>query len=174
MKKVNEHMANAVVLGSASSQSSLLLLRPISKLSLSTRTPPLHFSCNLDYPTLAVSSRRISTPAGSVSPDSISSAVIANTVDSAKGGIEIEPDIGGGGGGSRGGGGGGGGGGGDRGEGEGAGGGEGEEESSDESGQKKKMGMSMSQKLTLGYATLVGGKFCFIVFLFNYGISSVC
>ncbi|KAL9442059.1 hypothetical protein AB3S75_020546 [Citrus x aurantiifolia] len=126
-------MANAVVLGSASSQSSLLLhLRPISKLSLATRTPAPRFSCNVVYPTLAVSSKRISTLAGVVSSDSTSSAVIADTVDSTKGGTEIEPDIGG--------------------EGE----GEGEGESSDESGKKNKMGMSMSQKLTLGYAALVG------------------
>lgn len=160
-------MAKAVVLGSASSQSSLLLhLRPISKLSLSTRTPVPRFSCNFDYPTLAVSSKRISTLAGVVSSDSTSSAVIADTVDSTKGGIEIEPDIGGGGGdGSGSGDGGGGGGGGGGGEGE----GEGEGESSDESGKKNKMGMSMSQKLTLGYAALVGGKFYFILFCLFMG-----
>lgn len=163
--QINEHMANTVVLGSASSQSSLLLhLRPISKLSLSTRTPVPRFSCNFDYPTLAVSSKKISTLAGVVSSDSTSSAVIADTVDSTKGGIEIEPDIGGGGGdGSGSGGGGGGGGGGGEGE------GEGEGESSDESGKKNKMGMSMSQKLTLGYAALVGGKFYFILFCLFMG-----
>lgn len=70
--------------------------------------------------------------------------------------VNIEPDTGGGSGngfgdrGGNGGGGGGGGGGGDnRNE------GEGEGESHEKS---KKMGLSMSQKLTLGYAALVGGQ----------------
>lgn len=76
------------------------------------------------------------------------------TVDSGTKGIVIEPEIGGGDGGEfgrrdSGGGGGGGGGGGDNSNDRG-------EEGPDDSSKKK--GMSMSQKLTLAYAVLVGGK----------------
>lgn len=75
------------------------------------------------------------------------------TVDSGAKGIVIEPEIGGGDGGEFGrrdsGGGGGGGGGGDNSNDRG-------EEGPDDSSKKK--GMSMSQKLTLAYAVLVGGK----------------
>ncbi|KAG8383425.1 hypothetical protein BUALT_Bualt04G0011500 [Buddleja alternifolia] len=77
------------------------------------------------------------------------------TVDSAGEGIDIPPDSGGSddnfGGRGRGGGGGGGGGGGDHDNSEG-----GSDESEDRSGGSEKKGMSMSQKLTLGYAALVG------------------
>lgn len=82
------------------------------------------------------------------------------TVDSGTRGIDIELDSGGAGGsfgdgGGRGGGGGGGGNGGDSNRNEGDGEGDG---GSDEN--SKKMAMSMSQKLTLGYAALVGGIKC--------------
>ncbi|CAI0448236.1 unnamed protein product [Linum tenue] len=91
-----------------------------------------------------------------VSSDSQTSTIITDNVDLSTQGIEIEPDNGDGGdnhgdigdNGRRGGGGGGGGGGGDsRNEGEGG---------SSEDSSKKKMALSMSQKLTLGYAALVG------------------
>ncbi|XP_022754736.1 protein FATTY ACID EXPORT 2, chloroplastic-like isoform X2 [Durio zibethinus] len=96
------------------------------------------------------------TVAGVVSPDSKAPTIVTNTVDSANGGIEVEVDTGNGGGDKfddRSGGGGGGGGdnsgGGDSGK-------KGEGEFSDNGG-KKNMALSMSQKLTIGYAALVGG-----------------
>ncbi|XP_022754735.1 protein FATTY ACID EXPORT 2, chloroplastic-like isoform X1 [Durio zibethinus] len=95
------------------------------------------------------------TVAGVVSPDSKAPTIVTNTVDSANGGIEVEVDTGNGGGDKfddRSGGGGGGGGdnsgGGDSGK-------KGEGEFSDNGG-KKNMALSMSQKLTIGYAALVG------------------
>ncbi|GLT74193.1 hypothetical protein SLA2020_460050 [Shorea laevis] len=94
------------------------------------------------------------TAAGVVSSDAGTPTIVSNTVGSAKDGIGFEADIGGGGGdkfdGNSGGGGGGGdnSGGGDRRD-------EGEGEAFDD-GSRKKMGLSMSQKLTLGYAALVG------------------
>ncbi|XP_065851256.1 protein FATTY ACID EXPORT 2, chloroplastic [Euphorbia lathyris] len=97
-----------------------------------------------------------------VSSDFIESALITDSVNLSSEGIEIQLDSGGGGGyyGDIGGGEGGGGGGGDNSGGRGGGGdpkNEGEGGSSDDSGgEKKKMALSMSQKLTLGYAALVG------------------
>ncbi|XVF48799.1 hypothetical protein PTKIN_Ptkin03bG0217600 [Pterospermum kingtungense] len=96
---------------------------------------------------------------GVVSSDSKAPTIVtnANTVDFAKGGTEVEVDTGNGGGDKfddRSGG-GGGGGGGDNSGGGGDSGNKGEEEFSDD-GSKRKMPLSMSQKLTLGYAALVG------------------
>ncbi|GKV00018.1 hypothetical protein SLEP1_g12781 [Rubroshorea leprosula] len=94
------------------------------------------------------------TAAGVVSSDASTPTIVSNTVGSAKDGIGFEADTGGGGGDKfddNSGGGGGGGdnsGGGDRGD-------EGEGEAFDDE-SRKKMGLSMSQKLTLGYAVLVG------------------
>ncbi|XP_031287031.1 protein FATTY ACID EXPORT 2, chloroplastic [Pistacia vera] len=131
------------------SQSSLLLLQP--KLGLSNRASALRHRSNISYQRLDISSKRIATVAGVVSSDSKSSTILSKSVDTVKDGSEIVPEIGGGGGGGEKFGSGGGGGGGGGGEGK----NEGEGESSDES-ENKKMGMSMSQKLTLGYAALVG------------------
>ncbi|KAK0571208.1 hypothetical protein LWI29_012490 [Acer saccharum] len=135
----------AVLLGV--SQSSLVLLR--SKLGLPSRHSALQSRNTINYQSLSISPKRITTSVAVVSSDSKSSTIISNTIDSGK--DEIQIDFGGGGGGGGGenfGGGGGGGGGGDDQN-------DGGEESSEESGNKKK-GMSMSQKLTLGYAALVG------------------
>lgn len=89
-----------------------------------------------------------------VSSSSKSATLLANAVDSADKGDDRELEIGGGGGdkfGDFSGGGGGGDSGGGGGDSNGGGG-----EPSDDS--KRKMALSMSQKLTLGYAALVGGK----------------
>lgn len=97
------------------------------------------------------------TAAGVVSSHAGTPNIVSNTVGSAKDGIGFEADTGGSGGdkyGDNSGGGGGGGdnsGGGDRGD-------EGEGEAFDDE-SRKKMGLSMSQKITLGYAALVGCKF---------------
>ncbi|KAJ0089516.1 hypothetical protein Patl1_13720 [Pistacia atlantica] len=131
------------------SQTSLLLLQP--KLGLSNRASALRHRSNISYQRLDISSKRIATVAGVVSSDSKSSTILSKSVDTVKDGSEIVPEIGGGGGSGEKFGSGGGGGGGGGGEGK----NEGEGESSDES-ENKKMGMSMSQKLTLGYAALVG------------------
>lgn len=136
------------------SQSSLLLLQP--RLALPGRAYPPRSYSNISYQRLVISSKRIAasgTVAGAVSSEFQSSTVVTDSVDSINKGIEIEPDIGGGGGSGGekfGGGGGGDGGGGDSKD-------DGEGDSKDESGKEKKMAMSMSQKLTLGYAALVGG-----------------
>ncbi|KAK8535340.1 hypothetical protein V6N13_081479 [Hibiscus sabdariffa] len=92
------------------------------------------------------------TLAAAVSSDSEAPTIVASTVGSERGGIDIELDTGSGGGDKfddRSGGGGGEGGGGDDS------GSKGEGEFPDDGG-KKKMALSMSQKLTLGYAALVG------------------
>lgn len=90
-----------------------------------------------------------------MSSDSKISTIITNNIDFATEGIEIEPDTGGGGDGYKdigdNTGGGGGGGGDSKNEGEG-------EPSDESSSNKRKMALSMSQKLTLGYAALVGSK----------------
>ncbi|XP_050216492.1 protein FATTY ACID EXPORT 2, chloroplastic [Mercurialis annua] len=89
-------------------------------------------------------------PIAVASSDFKASSLVTDSVDLSSEGIEIQPVAGGDGGdgfGDSGGSGGGGGGGGDSGKDEGE--GEGEE-------KKKKMALSMSQKLTLGYAALVG------------------
>ncbi|EEF46177.1 protein FATTY ACID EXPORT 2, chloroplastic [Ricinus communis] len=93
-------------------------------------------------------------PISAVSSDFKASSLVTDNVDLSSEGIEIEPVTGGGGdgygdsGGSGGGGGGGGG----------AGGGDRKDKGEGENGgeRKKKMALSMSQKLTLGYAALVG------------------
>ncbi|GAV69648.1 Tmemb_14 domain-containing protein [Cephalotus follicularis] len=87
---------------------------------------------------------------GVVSSDSRAPTIFTNPVDSAEDGIDYLPDIGSGGGDKFGelGSGGGGGGGGKSGGGGGSG--------DDSSKKKKNMALSMSQKLTLGYAVLVG------------------
>ncbi|KAK3213297.1 hypothetical protein Dsin_018003 [Dipteronia sinensis] len=126
------------------SQSSLVLLR--SKLGLPSRHSALQSRNTINYKSLSISPKRITTSVAVVSSDSKSSTIIANS-DSGKDEIKIDFGGGGGGGGGENFGGGGGGGGDDK--------NYGGEESSEESGNKKK-GMSMSQKLTLGYAALVG------------------
>ncbi|XWS17560.1 hypothetical protein CRYUN_Cryun33cG0077700 [Craigia yunnanensis] len=149
--KIRKRMADLLV---GVSQSSLLRLQP--KLGSFQR---LHLFNNNGFPRFAVVSNRHLhlkgvTVAGVVSSDFKAPTIVTNSVDSAKGGIDIEVDTGNGGGDKfddRSGGGGGGGdnsGGGDSGN-------KGEGEFSDD-GSKKKMALSMSQKLTLGYAALVG------------------
>ncbi|OMO86427.1 hypothetical protein COLO4_21175 [Corchorus olitorius] len=135
------------------SQSSLLQLQP--KLG-SFRRPQL-FSNN-GYARFVNRQLNLKglTVARVVSSDSKAPTLLANTIETAKGGIDIELDTGNGGGDKfddRSGG-GGGGGGGDNNDG-GDSGNKGEGEFSDD-GSKRKMAMSMSQKLTLGYAALVG------------------
>ncbi|KDP33996.1 hypothetical protein JCGZ_07567 [Jatropha curcas] len=155
------------VLGVAS-QSSLLLLEP-SKFGFRTYTTPLTAIRLQQYSTgyrrFVVSSGRNLKPVTAVRAVSSgfeAPTILNDNIDLSTEGIEIGPDIGGGGdsygdlGGS------GGGGGGDNSGGRGGGGGdrdnEGEGGSSegDSGGEKKKMALSMSQKLTLGYAALVG------------------
>lgn len=131
------------------SQSSLVLLRP--KLGLPSPVSALQSTNTISYQRLSISPRRIATSIAVVSSDSKSPTITANTTDSTKQEIEIDYGGFGGGGENLGGGGGGGGGGGDDNKNEGGG------ESEEESGKKKNAGMSMSQKLTLGYAALVGG-----------------
>ncbi|KAA3457931.1 protein FATTY ACID EXPORT 2, chloroplastic-like [Gossypium australe] len=103
---------------------------------------------------IGVSQSRL-TVTGVVSSDSKAPTTVTSTVGSEKGGIDIEVDTGNGGGDKfddRSGG------GGDGGDNSGGGGdsdSKGEGEFSDDGG-KKKMALSMSQKLTLGYAALVG------------------
>ncbi|KAF9680911.1 hypothetical protein SADUNF_Sadunf06G0170900 [Salix dunnii] len=144
----------------AASQSSLLL-KP-SKLGFRTLAPPsaslprLHQPSNLLFssPNLKLHASILAAKAVSSYSEATSSppsTIITDNVDLSTEGIEIELDTGGGGNdGSKdiGGGGGGGDGGGGKNEGEGG--------SPDESGREKKMALSMSQKLTLGYAALVG------------------
>ncbi|XWS70151.1 hypothetical protein CRYUN_Cryun03dG0024500 [Craigia yunnanensis] len=135
------------------SQSSLLQFQP--KLGSFQRLQLFNIN---GYPKFAVIGNRQLhlkgvTVAGVVSSDSKAPTTVTNTVDSSKGGTDIEIDTGNGGGDkfdNRSGGGGGGdnSGGGDSGN-------KGEGEFSDD-GSKKKMALSMSQKLTLGYAALVG------------------
>ncbi|TYI17375.1 hypothetical protein ES332_A07G019200v1 [Gossypium tomentosum] len=132
------------------SQSSLLHLQPKLK----------SFQRLTGGPRFAVASnrqlhfRRL-TVTGVVSSDSKAPTTVTSTVGSEKGGIDIEVDTGNGGGDKfddRSGG------GGDGGDNSGGGGdseSKGEGEFSDDGG-KKKMALSMSQKLTLGYAALVG------------------
>ncbi|KAJ6745884.1 PROTEIN FATTY ACID EXPORT 2 CHLOROPLASTIC [Salix koriyanagi] len=157
---------NGVAVGSvaAASQSSLLL-KP-SKFGFRTLAPPsaslprlhqpsnlLFSSPNLKLRTSIFAAKVVSSYSEATS--SLPSTIITDSVDLSAEGIEIEIDTGGGGNdGSKdfGGGGGGGGGGGDGGGGK----NEGEGGSPDESGSEKKMALSMSQKLTLGYAALVG------------------
>lgn len=79
------------------------------------------------------------TVAGLVSSDSKAPTIFTNTLDSAKGRIDIEVDSGNGGG----------------------------DKFDDRS--KKRMALSMSQKLTLGYAALVGGKHYCLVFFLSLG-----
>jgi len=162
----------------AASQSSLLL-QP-SKFGFHTLAPPSISLLRLHQPSTSLFSSpnpKLHTSifaakvvsSYSEATSSPSSTIITDNVDLSTEGIEIELDTGGGG--SDGykdisGGGGGGGGGGDGG---GGGGGknEGEGGSPDESGSEKKMALSMSQKLTLGYAVLVGSKYLLSFFSFK-------
>ncbi|KAJ6924201.1 hypothetical protein NC652_017492 [Populus alba x Populus x berolinensis] len=158
-------MAEIAFLGGgvvAASQSSLLL-QP-SKFGFLTLAPPSTSLLRLHQPTTSLfsspnpklhtsifASKAVSSYSEATS--SSSSTIINDNVDLSTEGIEIELDTGGGGSDgykdiSGGGGGGGGDGGGGKNEGEGG--------SPDESGSEKKMALSMSQKLTLGYASLVG------------------
>ncbi|KAE8718851.1 Protein FATTY ACID EXPORT 2 [Hibiscus syriacus] len=130
------------------SQSSLLHLHP--KIGQFQRQ---QLFSNSGHPRFAVVSNRqlhfkVSTLAGVVSSDSEAPTIVANTFGSEKGGIDIEVDTGNGGGDKFDDRSGGGGGGDDSGS-------KGEEEFSEDGG-KRKMALSMSQKLTLGYAALVG------------------
>lgn len=147
------------------SQSSLLLQQPKLGLSqgrttvclISVRSPTIaSFSSGLR------ASNRTNLRAAIISDAKSSDSF---TVDSATKKNDVELDSGGGSGGgfsgNEGGGGGGGGGGDDNNRGDGDG------ESHEEGGEPKKMAMSMSQKLTLGYAALVGGKSKFYGALIN-------
>lgn len=155
------------------SQSSLLVLEH-SKFGVPTHANPSSFvrlqqsSSQKGNYRFVVSSGKHLKPifaARVVSSGLESSTLVTDNVDLSTEGIEIEPDSGGGddGYGDTGGR-GGGGGGGDNSGGQGGGGGddqsnEGEGGSSEGSGgEKRKMALSMSQKLTLGYAALVGSK----------------
>lgn len=171
-------MAEIAFLGGgvvAASQSSLLL-QP-SKFGFHTLAPPSTSLLRLHQPSTSLfsspnpklrtsifASKAVSSYSEATS--SSSSTIINDNVDLSTEGIEIELDTGGGG--SDGykdisGGGGGGGGGGDGGGGK----NEGEGGSPDESGSEKKMALSMSQKLTLGYAALVGSKYLLSFFSFK-------
>lgn len=147
----------------AASQSSLLL-QP-SKFGFHTLAPPSISLLRLHQPSTSLFSSpnpKLHTSifaakvvsSYSEATSSPSSTIITDNVDLSTEGIEIELDTGGGGSdgykdiSGGGGGGDGGGGGGGKNEGEGG--------SPDESGSEKKMALSMSQKLTLGYAALVG------------------
>ncbi|XWS26506.1 hypothetical protein CRYUN_Cryun26dG0037600 [Craigia yunnanensis] len=150
-QKLEKKMADLLV---GVSQSSLLRLQP--KLGSFQR---LQLFNNNGYPRFAVVSNlhlhlKGVTLAEVVSSDIKASTIVTSTVDSAKGGIDIEVNTGNGGGDKFDDRSGGGGGGGDN-----SGGGDswnkGEGEFSDD-GSKKKMALSMSQKLTLGYAAFVG------------------
>ncbi|XVE70807.1 hypothetical protein DITRI_Ditri10aG0100000 [Diplodiscus trichospermus] len=139
------------------SQSSLLQLQP--KLGSIQKLQPFNNNGYLRFS--AVVNRQLHlkgvTVAAVVSSDSKAPTIATNTVDSAKEGTGFEVDTGNGGGDKfddRSGGGGGGGGGRDN-SGGGDSGNNGEGEFSDD-GSKKNMALSMSQKLTLGYAALVG------------------
>ncbi|TYJ25009.1 hypothetical protein E1A91_A07G019000v1 [Gossypium mustelinum] len=132
------------------SQSSLLHLQPkLASFQRLTGGPRFAVASNRQ-----LHFRRL-TVTGVVSSDSKAPTTVTSTVGSEKGGIDIEVDTGNGGGDkfddiS--------GGGGDGGDNSGGGGdseSKGEGEFSDDGG-KKKMALSMSQKLTLGYAALVG------------------
>ncbi|KAF5743142.1 hypothetical protein HS088_TW09G01207 [Tripterygium wilfordii] len=154
-------MAESLLSGS---QSSLLLQTArfgSQNRSYPTRVVSLHLQRSLSNSNtcggVTVSSsnnlkRRRFSGIGFVSSDSEASTVITDSVNDAAEGADIKPDVGGGGdgfrdvGGNSGGGGGGSGGDSSKNEGEGG--------SSEES--PKKMALSMSQKLTLGFAALVG------------------
>ncbi|KHG15960.1 hypothetical protein F383_00118 [Gossypium arboreum] len=132
------------------SQSSLLHLQPkLASFQRLTGGPRFAVASNRQ-----LHFRRL-TVTGVVSSDSKAPTTVTSTVGSEKGGIDIEVDTGNGGGDKfddRSGG------GGDGGDNSGGGGdseSKGEGEFSDDGG-KKKMALSMSQKLTLGYAALVG------------------
>ncbi|MBA0789809.1 hypothetical protein Gohar_014495 [Gossypium harknessii] len=134
------------------SQSSLLHLQPkLASFQRLTGGPRFAVASNRQ-----LHFRRL-TVTGVVSSDSKAPTTVTSTVGSEKGGIDIEVDTGNGGGDKfddRSGG------GGDGGDNSGGGGdseSKGEGEFSDDGG-KKKMALSMSQKLTLGYAALVGGR----------------
>jgi hypothetical protein len=154
----------------AASQSSLLL-QP-SKFGFHTLAPPSISLLRLHQPSTSLFSSpnpKLHTSifaakvvsSYSEATSSPSSTIITDNVDLSTEGIEIELDTGGGG--SDGykdiSGGGGDGGGGGKNEGEGG--------SPDESGSEKKMALSMSQKLTLGYAALVGSKYLLSFFSFK-------
>ncbi|CAH2064394.1 unnamed protein product [Thlaspi arvense] len=148
-------MADLVL--SSSSQSSLLNAKPKLLLLKTPTASPIRriafLNSNGFHPLAFASGHRRRLPLGAVVVPSDSTKTIttitANCVDSGVKAVEVEPELGGG---SDGGGGTGGdkfgGGGGDGNEG-----GEGGEE---ESGGKRVTPLSMSQKLTLGYAFLVG------------------
>ncbi|MFQ6619117.1 hypothetical protein Gotur_000027 [Gossypium turneri] len=146
------------------SQSSLLHLQPkLASFQRLTGGPRFAVASNRQ-----LHFRRL-TVTGVVSSDSKAPTTVTSTVGSEKGGIDIEVDTGNGGGDKfddRSGG------GGDGGDNSGGGGdseSKGEGEFSDDGG--KKMALSMSQKLTLGYAALVGGKNS-SPFLLPYAFSS--
>ncbi|KAJ9183664.1 hypothetical protein P3X46_007487 [Hevea brasiliensis] len=165
-------MAESVI--SVASQSSLLLLEP-SKFGFPNYANPSKFlrlqqssTENGNYRFVVSSGKHLKplVAARVVSSGLESSTLVNDRVELLTEGIEVEPDSGGGGDGygdigGRGGGGGGGGGDNSGGQGGAGSGGdqsnEGEGDSLDgSSGEKKKMALSMSQKLTLGYAALVG------------------
>lgn len=134
------------------SQSSLLHLQPkLASFQRLTGGPRFSVASNRQ-----LHFRRL-TVTGVVSSDSKAPTIVTSTVGSEKGGIDIEVDTGSGGGDKFDDRSGGGGGGGDNSGGGGDSESKGEGEFSDDGG-KKKMALSMSQKLTLGYAALVGGK----------------
>ncbi|KAG7627253.1 Protein FATTY ACID EXPORT 2 [Arabidopsis thaliana] len=146
-----------LILSSSSAQSSLLHVRPnLYLLNTSTASPirSVRFQNSNGFHPLAFASGHRRLPLGAVVPSdstkTITSTITANCVDSGVKAVEVEPtnDYGGGGGigGDKFGGGGGGGDGND----------DGGEDDKEESDGKKSTPLSMSQKLTLGYAFLVG------------------
>ncbi|KAG7564316.1 TMEM14 family [Arabidopsis suecica] len=143
---------------SSSAQSSLLHVRPnLFLLNTSTVSTirSVRFQNSNGFHPLAFASGHRRLPLGAVVPSdstkTITSTITANCVDSGVKAVEVEPtiDYGGGGGGIGGDKFGGGGGGGDGND-------DGEDGDKEESDGKKGTPLSMSQKLTLGYAFLVG------------------
>ncbi|KAJ8750868.1 hypothetical protein K2173_016049 [Erythroxylum novogranatense] len=155
------------LLGLAVSQSSLLLLPHSSNFGFRTSLAPsavLRLRGNYKRFFVSSGNRNHSlkqiVASRALASDPGESTIVTDNVNLASEGIEIEERSGGGGDGYEEIGGGGRGGEGGRGKGGGGGDGdrdkEGEGGSSEDSGGKKKMALSMSQKLTLGYAALVG------------------
>lgn len=142
----------AAAVNSLASQSTLLLSQPTSRLAPRPSSPPLsRLPLHLCFRPSASSTPPLIPIRASVAARSRTSRTLRFAVPDSGGG-----EIGGGGGAE---GGGGGGGSGDRNEGSG----------SPEDGERKKMGggMSMSQKITLGYAALVGGEWLTISYPFR-------
>lgn len=144
----------ADLLLSSSAQSSLLQVRPKLLLLKAPTASPIRrvaFLNSNGFHPLALASGHRRLPLGAVVvPSDSTKTITTNCVDSGVKSVEVEPAIDGGGGGGVGGDKFGGGGGGD-----------GDEGGEEESDGKRNTPLSMSQKLTLGYAFLVGGEIQF-------------